>query len=137
MNLQIEDFKPDTSPLACSMNELNGWTTYSVVDVATFSLVSEDRTLFIENLFVTEDNRRSGIGTQVWKLIESAARKSGYLLICLSIKASIKDPTAAIAFGKSLGLRISQATPLHTGMSKALLAVVPQQEPSESFEVGA
>jgi GNAT superfamily N-acetyltransferase len=100
-------------------------------------MLSEDRTLFIENLFVTENCRRKGIGTEVYKLIESAARKSGHTHIGLSIYSRLKDPTAAIAFGKSLGFRIASFDSMHTGMSKTLLGVVPSPEVSESPGVGA
>lgn len=126
MNLQIEDLLLDTGLQAQARYELEGLTTFTIPETAFVTLQLIERCVYIKTLFVTESKRRQGIGSRVFRIIEKESCRAGHLLIGLSIDTSHKDPSGALAFAHSLGLKESTSGPGHVGLSKALLHSVPK-----------
>lgn len=137
MEIKIADFDLDTSLLAQSRQELQGWTTFTIGNLASVSVYETDRTLSIENFFVAKSERRQGIGTQIFKILERGARESGFTLLGLGIDCRNQDPAGALAFAKSLGFKVKDSGSMYIGLTKPLLSAVPASEPSQPVKANA
>lgn len=141
MKLEIEDFVLDTSLQAKAAQEQQGIITFRIGEVAFVCLSEVDKLLHVRNLFVAKTMRRQGIGTQIFKIIERAAAKAGFVMIGLSVDATRIDSEGPVAFAKSLGLKDDEASTCagHIGLLKFLpIHAVPNLEESpEPAGVGA
>ena len=65
--------------------EVSGYVTHTIPNIGFVSVIQEDRTLHIRDLYVTPTQRRKGHGTALFNLILKAAREFGCVIVGVSL----------------------------------------------------